>query len=151
MKTHVEYFANLPRTIERKMRMGFDEYEHTRGVDVNYKPFSLVIKNEHNEVLGALTAFTAFSEVYIDDLWVDKSQRGRGYGRQLLSECEAYFSGKGFNNINLVTSAFQAPEFYQKCGYTVEFVRENKINPQFTKTFFIKFFSETDQKQGLYP
>lgn len=59
------------------------------------------------------------------------------------------FEGKGFNNINLVTSAFNAPEFYKKCGFTVEFVRENKINPQLTKTFFIKYFKNERQTQGV--
>jgi ribosomal protein S18 acetylase RimI-like enzyme len=85
----------------------------------------------------------------VDDMWVDSSCRGKGYGRKLLQELENRFEGKGFNNINLVTSAFSAPEFYKKCGFIVEFVRENKINPQLTKTFFIKYFKNEHQTQGI--
>lgn len=80
---------------------------------------------------------------------MDSAYRGRGYGRKLLQAVEDHFKGQGFNNINLVTSAFQAPEFYKKCGFTAEFTRINKINPQLSKTFFVKFFEEENQTQGL--
>jgi len=119
------------------------------GIDVNYKKFALVLKDESGNTMGVLNAFTAFSEVYVDDMWVDSSCRGKGYGRKLLQELENRFEGKGFNNINLVTSAFNAPEFYKKCGFIVEFVRENKINPQLTKNFFIKYFKNEYQTQGI--
>lgn len=62
---------------------------------------------------------------------------------------ESRFAGQGFNNINLVTSAFQAPAFYQKCGYTLEYVRKNAVNPQLSKAFFVKFFTDEVQTQGL--
>lgn len=67
----------------------------------------------------------------------------------ILQALENHFRGKGFNNINLVTSAFQAPGFYEKCGFQVEFVRENMKNPKLTKTFFVKFFDDEVQTQGL--
>jgi len=49
----------------------------------------------------------------------------------------------------LVTSAFQAPDFYRKCGFTAEFTRENKKNPKLSKTFFVKFFDDEIQTQGI--
>jgi ribosomal protein S18 acetylase RimI-like enzyme len=82
-------------------------------------------------------------------MWVDSAHRRKGYGRKLLEELENHFEGKGFNNINLVTSAFSAPGFYMKCGFTAEFVRENKVNPKLTKTFFIKYFKNEHQTQGI--
>ena len=66
-----------------------------------------------------------------------------------LSEDLEQRMSEGFNNINLCTSAFQAPEFYKKCGFTAEFTRENKINPKLSKTFFVKFFEDEKQTQGL--
>ncbi|MDR1254909.1 MAG: GNAT family N-acetyltransferase [Puniceicoccales bacterium] len=48
----------------------------------------------------------------------------KGYGRKLLQELELQFEGKGFWNINLCTSEFQAPEFYKKCGFELEFIRK---------------------------
>lgn len=145
----IEFTGTLPEDIEEKMSKDFVKYESSHGIDVNYKKFALILKDESNIVLGVLNAFTAFSEIYVDDMWVDSSCRGKGYGKKLLQALENHFEGKGFNNINLVTSAFNAPEFYKKCGFIVEFVRENKINPKLTKTFFIKYFKNECQTQGI--
>ena len=149
MNHKIEFTDTLSEDIEEKMRKDLVEYESSHGIDVNYKKFALVLKDESGNALGVLNAFTAFSEIYVDDMWVDSSYRGKGYGRTLLQELENHFEGKGFNNINLVTSAFNAPEFYKKCGFSIEFIRENKINPKLTKTFFIKYFKNELQKQGI--
>lgn len=145
----VEFVDNLSKEIEEIMSNDLVEYESSHGIDVNYKKFSLVLSDEGGNPIGILNAFTAFAEIYVDDLWVHKSYRGQGYGRKLLEELEAHFAGKGFNNINLVTSAFNAPEFYKKCGFIAEFVRENKKNPKLTKTSFIKYFQDEIQTQGI--
>lgn len=149
MSYKIEFTETLSTEIEEKMSNDLIKYESSHGIDVNYKKFALVLKDESGNTLGVLNAFTAFSEIYVDDMWVDSSCRGSGYGRKLLQELENRFEGKGFNNINLVTNAFNAPDFYKKCGFIVEFVRENKINPQLTKTFFIKYFKNEYQTQGI--
>ncbi|HVT61936.1 MAG TPA: GNAT family N-acetyltransferase, partial [Legionellaceae bacterium] len=63
-----------------------------------------------------------------------------GYGKQLISALEHHFQGEGFNNMNTVSCMFQAPDFYKKCGFQVEFIRENIDNPKLTVTGFVKFF-----------
>lgn len=73
----------------------------------------LILKDESGDIAGVLNAFTAYSEIYINDMWVHSSHRKKGYGRKLLQELAHHFEGKGFNNINLVTSAFSAPGFYK--------------------------------------
>ena len=92
-------------------------YESRHGINVNYSEFAMVISNEKNIVFGVLNAYTVYAEIYVDDLWVDTAYRGQGYGKKLIQALENHFKGQGFNNINLVTSAFQAPEFYKKCGF----------------------------------
>lgn len=145
----IEFVDKLSAADEEKMSRDLAAYETEHGVDVNYRRFSLLLKDKGGVLIGAMNAYTAYSEVYIDDLWIDAHYRGQGYGKKLMAALEAHFQGKGFNNINLVTSAFQAPGFYKKCGFQVEFIRENKKNPQLTKTFFIKYFDDEVQKQGL--
>lgn len=146
---NIDFVHELPTDIEKIMREDLVEYETNHGIDVNFKRFALVLTDNTGKVCGGLNAFTAFSEIYIDDMWVRKSERKKGYGRALVNALESHFEGKGFNNINLVTSAFQAPGFYKKCGFIAEFVRENKVNPKFTKTFFIKYFKNQIQTQGI--
>lgn len=146
---NIEFVEKLSEDVNEKMLKGLVEYETSHGIDVNFRRFSVVLQDEEGNVWGVLNAFTAFAEIYIDDLWVDKAFRGKGYGKKLIQALEEHFKGKGFNNINLVTSAFQAPEFYKKCGFKVEFVRTNEKNPKFTKTFFVKYFEDEVQTQGI--
>lgn len=146
---HTQFIDNLSPEIEEIMREDLVKYESNFNIDVNYKPFSLVMWDESDNVIGAINAFTAFSEIYIDDMWVHSNYRGKGFGRKLLQILEEHFEGKGFNNMNLVTSAFNAPEFYKKCGFIEEFIRINKVNPKLTKTFFVKYFKNEVQTQGI--
>ena len=65
--------------------------------------------------------------------------RNKHIGSKLVEEVEKYFENKGFENINLTTYEFQAPEFYKKCGFEVEFIRENKQNKKLNKYFLVKY------------
>ena len=149
--TTIRFVDQLCEPIEEKMRDDLVSYETSHGVDVNYKRFALVLSDDQNTTLGVLNAFTAFAEIYIDDMWVDSHYRGKGYGRKLIQALEDYLKGKGFNNINLVTNQFQAPEFYKKCGFELEFIRKNIKNSKLTKFFFIKYFGDEKQTQGILP
>ena len=144
-----ELVDGLSENIEEKMRRDLVAYESAHGIDINYKKLSIVVRAESDEIIGVLTAFTAFSEIYIDDFWVDSAWRRKGVGTRLIQALESHFENRGFNNINLVTSAFQAPDFYRKLGYSEEFTRKNTHNPKLSKTFFAKFFEEAVQTQGL--
>jgi ribosomal protein S18 acetylase RimI-like enzyme len=145
----IEQLDNLPEDVENLVSLGHVKDEAKNGIVCNYKNFSIVMKNNIGCIIGVLQAFTAFSEVYVDDIWVSPAHRNKNCGRKLLEELEIRFKGRGFNNINLVTSSFQAPEFYKKCGFEVEYIRVNKNNPKLSKTFFIKYFDDIIQTQGV--
>ncbi len=42
--------------------------------------------------------------------------------------------------MNTCTNEFQAPCFYEKCGFELEFIRKNEDNPRLNKYYFIKHF-----------
>lgn len=134
----ISFVDELSFDIQDKMEKGLEEYEISHGIDVNFTPFAFILYDEKNEVIGVLDAFSSYSCIHIRDLWIDKAHRGKGYGKKLIMELENHFKGKGFHNINTVSCDFQAPDFYKKCGYQVEFVRKNIENPKLTMTFFIK-------------
>ncbi len=145
----IEYQNTLPDDVSEKIHHGHIIDEAAHGIVCNYKKFSLAVKNSKDTIIGALTAYTAFSEIYVDDIWIDPHYRKLGLGKKLLEELESHFRDKGYNNINLVTSQFQAPGFYEKCGFEIEFIRKNTYNPELTKIFFIKYFDNPNQHQGL--
>lgn len=117
--------------------------EFTRFADKNlvqseYVSFGFVAK-ENDKIVGVITAHTFYKDVHVDDLIVLEDYRKKDIGTQLLEAVENYCKNEGFDNINLTTYAFQAPEFYKKCGYEVEFIREDRKNPKLNKYFFIKY------------
>lgn len=124
--------------IEELAESWYKKYEISKGVRCDYKKFH-ILAEENGEIIGILIGYTAFSEIYIDDLVVAEKFRRRGIGRNLLKFCEEHFENQNFTNINLVTNEFQAPEFYKKCGFTLEFIRKNEKFPLFSKYFFIKW------------
>ena len=146
---HIDQVDQLPDEVENLIHQGHVQDEADNGIICNYKKFALVLKDNEDSIVGALQAYTAFSEIYVDDIWISPTARKNGLGRKLLQELENKFKGNGYNNINLVTSHFQAPDFYKKCGFIEEFTRTNKKNLKLSKTFFIKYFEDEDQFQGI--
>jgi len=144
----IEVLDGLPAEIERVVEAGQITYETAHGVVCDYKLFSIVIRGEEGAAIAALTAYTAYAGIYVDDIWVDERRRGQGLGTKLLTALEERYRDQGYNNINLVTGAFQAADFYRKCGFEVEFVRYNKHNSKLTKFFLVKFFDGVPQHRG---
>ena len=143
--SHIDF---IDQQLEKRMREDLIAYENSHGIHCDYQKYSFTIKNGIN-VVGILNTYTAFAEVYIEDIWVDAKYRKKGYGKQLVTAFEKHFENRGFNNINLCTSDFQAPEFYKKCEFTLEFIRQNRANPKLSKYFFVKFFKNKNQDQGI--
>lgn len=145
----IEIVNKIPIDIGKKMRKDWKNYDDSHGIDLNFNRFNMIMRDDNSEVIGLLSADTIFAEIYVDEMWVDSSHRKKGYGHKLLNELECRFEEKGYWNINLCTSDFQAPEFYKKCGFELEFVRKNFKHPKLTKYFFIKYFKNEIQNQGI--
>lgn len=133
------YEGKLSDDIGKLINDGFTKYDKAFDLSPNYKEFSFIAK-ENDEVAGILTGKCLHDEVKISDLIVTEKFRKNGIGSKLLKSVEEYFSDKNYTSISLTTYDFQAPKFYEKCGFELEFVRENKKNPKLTKYFFLKYF-----------
>ena len=131
--------TELTEELEELMEEEYTKEEQNHNVYCNYTPFCFVAK-EKNNILGLIVGYTAYEEVYIDDLIVLEKYRGKDIGTKLVKEVEEFYKGKEFNNINLCTNGFQAAKFYEKCGYKLEFIRKNKNNPKLDKYFYVKFY-----------
>lgn len=117
----------------------FNKYASKNGVECNYVPFTFLAK-ENEEIIGFITGNSYYKEVHIADLIVFEEHRNKHIGTKLMQAVEEYFKDKGFEHMNLSTYSFQAPEFYKKCGFEVEFIRDSKLSPKLNKYYMVKYF-----------
>lgn len=136
---NIEYKDNLEEKFYNIINTEFNKYATKNDVTCNYMPFAFVAK-EDNKVVGIITGHSYYSEIHISELIVLEPYRNKHIGSKLVETVENYYKDKGFEHINLTTYNFQAPEFYKKCGFEVEFIRENKTNPKLSKYFLVKYF-----------
>ena len=135
---NIEYKKELNEEFYKLINDEFNKYAQKNGVACNYESFAFIAK-EDDKIVGIITGHSYYKEVYIEDLIILEEYRNKHIGSKLIETVEDRFKGKEFENINLTTYGFQALEFYKKCGYEVEFTRENKKNPKLTKYFLIKY------------
>lgn len=136
---NIEHIENLEEKYYQIIDEEFNKYGSKNDVECNYRPFAFVAKQD-NEIVGIIKGHSYYKEVHIGDLIIFEQYRKRNIGTQLVQTVEEYFKNKSFENINLTTYNFEAPEFYKKCGFEIEFIRENKENPKLNKYYFVKYF-----------
>ena len=118
----------------------FTDYAVKKDVDLNFEEYCYVAENDDGVIIGAITGRAYYNEVHIGDLIVDESYRGADIGSRLVKTVEDAYSNRGYEKITLTTFGFQAPGFYEKLGYSLEFVREDK-DPRLSKYFYCKSIS----------
>lgn len=96
-------------------------YEFNQSQVGKYGREGLVIyaRDANSQVVGGVYAWLLWGWLYIDDIWLENSYRGKGIGSKLLLAAELFAMNKGVFNARLNTGSFQAPEFYQKNGYEI--------------------------------
>ena len=123
---------NLGELIDQEV----NKYARKYNIRVDYNDFCFVAKDD-DKVIGILVGHSYYNEVHVTDLIVIEEYRSKGVGTELIKRVEQEFTGRNFENINLTTFAFQAPEFYKKMGFEVEHVRKSS-DEKLTKYFLIK-------------
>jgi GNAT superfamily N-acetyltransferase len=83
--------------------------------------FSKLIYDSNTNIIAGITGWTWADACEITMLWVQQDYRNKRYGELLLKAAEAEAEKKKCKSIILRTYSFQAPQFYQKYGYIVEF------------------------------
>ena len=135
---NIEYKENLDEKFYNLIDTEFNKFANKNEVSCNYTPFNFIAK-ENDEVVGIITGHSYYKEVHIGDIIILEEHRNKHIGTKLIETVENHFKNKEFENINLTTYSFQAPEIYKKCGFEVEFIRESKENPKLSKYFMVKY------------
>ena len=81
--------------------------------------FAVLLRDGDGRILGGLIAKAGRGWLKIGTMWVEEAGRGQGYGRRLLETAETEGVRLGCHSAYLDTFSFQAPQFYEKCGYEI--------------------------------
>ncbi len=87
--------------------------------------FSRVVRDGEGGIAAGVAGWTWAGVCEITQLWVGATLRGKGIGRTLLQAAEAEAAAQGCRRVLVRTYSFQAPSFYEKCGYRIEQVIED--------------------------
>ena len=137
-KLKIEYTEELGKELGNQLGAEFTKYAKGKGIITNYKEFSFVAK-EDERVVGIISGNSYYGAVHIQELIVFEGYRGKHIGRRLLEKIEEYHNEDEFKSISVTTHKFLAPDFYEKCGFQLEFIRKNKENPKLDRYFFVKY------------
>lgn len=122
----------------------FNKYAEKNGLKCDYRDFHFVAK-DNEKVVGIITGHSYYDEIYIGDLIVLEEYRKQDIGTMLMEKVEELYQNDDFDNFNLATYDFQAPRFYEKMGYKLEYIRKNSQNPKLNKYFYTKLKRHADK------
>lgn len=116
-------FENLPErmvnTVER-MRLEKDFFN------------GFIIRNEDQEILGYTVFFFAYQTwtgktLYMDDLYIRKEYRGKGFGSLLINKVIEFAKDTNCYKLRWQVSNWNHPaiKFYQELGATIDEVERN--------------------------
>lgn len=101
-----------------RVKAGFATYAVQNNVPPREEK-NWIYRNEDGQCIACLEMMIAGKQGYIKTLWVDEAHRGAGLAKALMAEVEAFAKDSAFDTLFVDTFAFQAPEFYKKCGYVL--------------------------------
>ncbi|MBX3719542.1 MAG: GNAT family N-acetyltransferase [Parachlamydiales bacterium] len=79
---------------------------------------------EVDAVLGCVVVQYFWGQLHIKYLYVEEDCRGLGYATSLMQRALEYGKQRGCRFAFVETMSFQAPEFYQKLGFSIDFKRD---------------------------
>ncbi|KAF2076208.1 hypothetical protein CYY_002508 [Polysphondylium violaceum] len=82
------------------------------------KNYQFALYTVNDELMGGVTGKQSFNSMHVSLLGVDKSLRGKGYGKLLMEKMESIARSENLNHITVTTLSSQAPDFYKSLGFT---------------------------------
>lgn len=130
MISHIEFEPNLSAEDENTIYEGLLAHNvedlHLPLREIRTKRFAFVMRKD-GEIKAGLAGNLKYTSAFIDTLWVDKSLRKKGIGRDLLRRAEEYARSNNCGVIFLNTLTTANISFCEKSGYVFEFERPNYL------------------------
>lgn len=115
----------LQDEVKKKIFDGFSkEAMETTGINgLDEEPISFEIFKD-KEFIGAIVVQAFWGQLHIKYLFVEKKYRGQGLARKLMNHALEFGKHRGYRFAFVETMNFQAPKFYEKMGFKIEFSRQ---------------------------
>lgn len=98
---------------------GMLEHHAKSGHPRKSETYSVLLKNKNNKLLGTVIVTFLWNGMEINSLWIDETIRNQGWGKKLMDAVEKEGIKRGCTVAYTNTFPWQAPEFYEKLGYTL--------------------------------
>lgn len=109
--------------------------------------FAFFLRDERQEIVAGLSGWTWAGACEVRTLWVHPTLRGRGHGRALLAAAEEEAGARGCSVILIASYSFQAPGFYERCGYERVFELK-EFPPGHRNVYLIKRLAGAEPSAG---
>jgi GNAT superfamily N-acetyltransferase len=105
------------QAVSRRLWKGLVAFNIEQAGPLRYRRTVLSVRDARGRVLGGTILQSYWRETYVELLWLSKSARRLGLGRNLIAEAERIARKRGSVLLHLNTFSFQAPGFYEKQGF----------------------------------
>ena len=117
--------GNLTNNLKEAILHGLKDHDIAKyGTSGILDPISFYIKNQEKEIISAIVCQPFWGALHIKYVWTHYKNRKEGYSSRLMEEVFRYAKKYKFSFIYVETLNFQAPDFYKKFGFEIEFIRK---------------------------
>ena len=116
--------AFIAAELDRYNRDQTGDRYHFPGSSEPGLAFALAVKDPSGGVVGGITVSSILGVMWLETLWVDEAQRGRGLASWLVLEAERRAHEKGCVGAGTWTFSWQGPDFYPKIGFELAGIYE---------------------------
>ncbi len=113
----------LTETLKKQIYAGFSRHSIEKtGYDEKFEPVSFIAM-DGEKMAGVIVAELFWGALHIKYIYVEDAYRSQKLGTQLMEHVLEFACKHHCPFAFVETMSFQALEFYQKCGFKLEFTR----------------------------
>jgi ribosomal protein S18 acetylase RimI-like enzyme len=117
----------LTKEIKESISNGFKDHDLKTGVSVKSPPHAFSAY-EGDKFVGSVVVELFCGQLHIKNLFILEEYRNKGMAKDLMQKALKYGLDNNCSFAFVETMNFQAPKFYQKLGFVVEFTRSGYEN-----------------------
>jgi GNAT superfamily N-acetyltransferase len=103
--------------LDERLSAGLDEFNLAATGVGDQRRITVRVDDADGELVGGLRGWTWGTCAGISMVWIREDARGDGWGRRLLAAAEQVARERGCRQVVVSSFTFQAPAFYERCGY----------------------------------